>query len=74
MARNITSKRASSSAFKSSGRCMKSSAASALTQAPIPRSERSERTRSRRAQPSADELGMRAWKTTYKNSRNNGEA
>lgn len=47
----------------------RTSAASALTQAPLERSQRSEPSRSRRTQPSADELGLRAWQTTYRNSK-----
>lgn len=54
---------------RSNGRHAKTSAASALAQAPVKRSERNESSRSRRAQPSADELGLRAWETTYKNSK-----
>lgn len=53
---------------KSSRRCGRSAAASALAQAPIAR--RSEgNTRARRAELTADELGLRAWKTTYENKR-----
>lgn len=48
---------------KSNGRA---AAAGALTQAPIER--RSGRNaRSRRMEPTADDLGLRAWKTTYEN-------
>lgn len=51
------------------GRHAKTSAASALTQATVDRSQRSETSRPRRAQPSAGELALRAWETTYKNSK-----
>jgi len=54
---------------RANDRSARTSAASALTQAPLERSQRSEPSRSRRAQPSADELGLRAWQTTYKNSK-----
>jgi hypothetical protein len=54
---------------RSNGRNAKTSAASALTQATIERSQRSETSRSRRAPPSADELALRAWETTYKNNK-----
>lgn len=56
-----------------SGRSPKTTAASALAQAPVRRSERTEASRSRRTL-SADELALRAWKTTYKNSRRHGDA
>ena len=51
------------------GRVARSSAASALTQAPLDRSDRNESSRSRRTPPSADELALRAWEKTYKNSK-----
>ena len=73
-ARKTISKKSDGSASKVNGRNVKTTAASALTQATLPRSERTERSRSRRTTSSADELGLRAWKTTYKNSHNNGEA
>lgn len=66
-------KKSAALASKANGRA-KSSAASSLAQAPIRRSDRTEASRSRRTHPSADELGLRAWKATYKNSRKNGEA
>jgi hypothetical protein len=70
MAKKATSKQAGGSTSKTSGRYVKSCAT--LAQAPIERSERREDAKSRRAQPSADELGLRAWNTTYENRRNNG--
>lgn len=51
------------------GRTARPSAASALTQAPVRRSDRNEPSRSRGSRPSADELGLRAWRTTYRNSK-----
>jgi hypothetical protein len=47
---------------RSNGR---TAAGSALSQSPTPRSEHS--SKSHRSQPTADELGLRAWKTTYEN-------
>lgn len=49
------------------GRASKHAAGSALTQAPNHRANGSGR--GARAQPSADELGRRAWEATYKNRR-----
>lgn len=72
-ARKTISKKNNGSASKVSGRNGRTSAASALTQATISRSARTEKSRSRRT-TAADELGLRAWKTTYKNSHDNGEA
>lgn len=51
------------------GRDSKHAAGSALTQAPNYRP--SGNGRGRRAQPSADELGRRAWEATYKNRHKN---
>ena len=68
--RKTTSKRSNGSASKISNRTVKTTAASALTQASIPRADRTEKSRSRRTRATADELGLRAWKTTYQNSRN----
>jgi hypothetical protein len=69
MAGKKTNAKSSRVVGRSNGRHPKTSAASALAQAPIKRSERSEVSRSRHAQPSADELGLRAWQTTYRNSK-----
>jgi hypothetical protein len=66
------SKTLSGTARKSAGRHGRTAAGSALTQAPIERRSESNK-RSRGAQPSADELGLRAWKTTYQN-RHEGKA
>lgn len=73
-ARKTISKKANGGAGKDSGRNVKTTAASALAQVPLPRSRRTESSRSRRTTSSADELGLRAWQTTYKNNHNNGEA
>lgn len=45
------------------------SAAGGLSQATISRSSRNEKSSQRRTELSADELALRAWKTTYKNRR-----
>lgn len=67
MAKNENTKNGNGS--PKSGRYVGKTAGSSLAQAPMPRGDRSESSRSRRAEPSADELGLRAWKTTYKNSK-----
>lgn len=67
MAKGKTAAKASKTLTNSNGRHGRAAAGSALTQAPIER--RSETKRSRRAEPTADELGLLAWKTTYKNRR-----
>jgi hypothetical protein len=59
--------KSASSVLKDSRRDGRTCAGSILTQAPVQRAENG--TRSRRAQPTADELGLRAWKTTYENRR-----
>ena len=53
---------------KANGRYQRKTAAGALTQAPVARRPESNG-RSHRAQLTADELGLRAWKTTYEKSR-----
>ena len=67
--KKVNAKSSSAALGRSNGRHAKTSAASAIAQAPIERSDRSEAARSRRAQPSADELALRAWATTYKNGK-----
>lgn len=69
MAGRKTTAKSSRAGGRANGHNPKTSAASALAQAPVKRSERNEASRSRRARPSADELGLRAWRTTYKNSK-----
>lgn len=59
---------------RADGRSARTTAASALAQAPVERSQRTEPARSRRTHSPADELALRAWQTTYKNSRKSGEA
>ena len=54
--------------LKANGSHVRKTAASALTQAPAARRSESNG-RARRARPTADELGLRAWKTTYEKSR-----
>lgn len=54
---------------KSRGRASRRVAGSALTQSPSYHTDRSGR--NGRAQPSADELGRRAWEATYKNRHKN---
>lgn len=50
-----------------SGRYVKKTAASSLTQATVRRDSRTESSRSTRIHTSADALAQRAWKTTYRN-------
>ncbi len=57
---------------KTNGCYAKSAAASALTQSRAARSDRTVQTLIHRPHSSADELGLRAWKTTYRNSRSKG--
>lgn len=65
--KKTTAKSSGAANGRSNGRHPKTSAVSALAQAPVDRSERNESSRSRRAQPTADELGQLAWETTYRN-------
>jgi hypothetical protein len=61
-------KDASKTGRKANGHYPRKTEANALTQAPSARSSQGNG-RARRAQPTADELGLRAWKTTYEKSR-----
>lgn len=70
MAGKKTNTKTSRVVGSTNGRHSKRSAASALAQAPVKRSDRTETSRSRSGQSSsADELGLRAWWTTYRNSK-----
>lgn len=72
--RKTTSKKSNGSASKISNRRVKINATSARPKLSNPRSDRIVKSRSDSALSTANELGLRAWKTTYQNNRNNREA
>ena len=64
--KKTTAKSSSAANGRSNGHTPKAVAGSALAQA-SKKTEQSKVANSRRAQPTADELGRLAWETTYKN-------